>query len=209
MHHSKAAHNEKNVANASKHSLLSSLSEYKASLLQQYLSRQWITSLIARFMGPTWGPDIADNKVHGANMGPSWGRKDPGGSLVGPKNLAIWDGFENCILWANVFLMHEYNSVESPVVERSVFHPTKWYHSSVLTCLIFHMLGSKCISWSIYLLESSGVGVENQLLTCFVDEVINNVYIILQPGASRSLAATLSCIYTVYVMTSVDTYIRL
>ena len=31
-----------------------------------------------------------DSKVHGANMGPIWGRKDPGGPHVGPMNLAIW-----------------------------------------------------------------------------------------------------------------------
>ena len=32
-----------------------------------------------------------DNKVHGANMGPIWGRQDPGGPHVGPTNFAIWD----------------------------------------------------------------------------------------------------------------------
>ena len=32
-----------------------------------------------------------DNKVHGANMGPIWGRQDPGGPHVGPMNLVIWD----------------------------------------------------------------------------------------------------------------------
>ena len=32
-------------------------------------------------------PDI---KVHGANMGPIWGRQDPGGPHVGPMDLAIW-----------------------------------------------------------------------------------------------------------------------
>ena len=31
-----------------------------------------------------------DSKVHGANMGPNWGRQDPGGHHVGPMNLAIW-----------------------------------------------------------------------------------------------------------------------
>ena len=31
-----------------------------------------------------------DNKVHGANMGPIWGRQDPGGPHVGPVNLDIW-----------------------------------------------------------------------------------------------------------------------
>ena len=34
-----------------------------------------------------------DSKVHGANMGPIWGRQDPGGPHVGPMNLAIWDNF--------------------------------------------------------------------------------------------------------------------
>ena len=47
-------------------------------------------------------------KFIGANMGPTWGQQDPGGSHVGPMNLAIWlwcwdidrhtDGqFESCM----------------------------------------------------------------------------------------------------------------
>ena len=32
-----------------------------------------------------------DSKVHGANRGPIWDRQDPGGPLVGPMNLVIWD----------------------------------------------------------------------------------------------------------------------
>ena len=31
-----------------------------------------------------------DSKVHGANMGPIWGRQDPGGPYVGPMNFDIW-----------------------------------------------------------------------------------------------------------------------
>ena len=31
-----------------------------------------------------------DSKVHEANMGPTWGRQDPGGPHVGHMNLAIW-----------------------------------------------------------------------------------------------------------------------
>ena len=31
-----------------------------------------------------------DSKVHGAYMGPTWGRQDPGGPHVGPMILAIW-----------------------------------------------------------------------------------------------------------------------
>ena len=30
-----------------------------------------------------------DSKVRGANMGPIWGRQDPGGPHVGPMNFAI------------------------------------------------------------------------------------------------------------------------
>ena len=32
-----------------------------------------------------------DYKVHGANMGPTWGRQDPSGPHVDHVNLAIWD----------------------------------------------------------------------------------------------------------------------
>ena len=31
-----------------------------------------------------------DTKVNGANMGPIWGRQDPGGLHVGPMDFAIW-----------------------------------------------------------------------------------------------------------------------
>ena len=35
---------------------------------------------------------LPDSKVHEANMGPTWGRQDPGRPHVGPMNLAIWAG---------------------------------------------------------------------------------------------------------------------
>ena len=35
---------------------------------------------------------IPDSKVHGTYMGPTWDRQGPGGSHVGPMNLAIWYG---------------------------------------------------------------------------------------------------------------------
>ena len=37
---------------------------------------------------------IPDSKLHGANMGPTWGRQVPGGPHVGPMNLAIRDDFK-------------------------------------------------------------------------------------------------------------------
>ena len=39
-----------------------------------------------------------DSKVHGANMGPTWGRQDPGGTYVGHVNLAIWGLFARGIV---------------------------------------------------------------------------------------------------------------
>ena len=41
----------------------------------------------------TSGVPVPDSKVHGAHMGPIWGRHDPGGPHVGPMNLAIWGYF--------------------------------------------------------------------------------------------------------------------
>ena len=31
-----------------------------------------------------------DSKIHGANMGPIWGRQVPRGPIVGPMKFAIW-----------------------------------------------------------------------------------------------------------------------
>ena len=42
-----------------------------------------------------------DSKVHGANMGPIWGRQDPGGPHVGPMNLAIRVSLAQCTLDSN------------------------------------------------------------------------------------------------------------
>ena len=35
--------------------------------------------------------DIPDSKFPGTNMGPIWGRQDPGRPHVGTMNFAIWD----------------------------------------------------------------------------------------------------------------------
>ena len=37
-----------------------------------------------------WGDVCPDNNVNGANMGPTWGRQDPGGPHDGPMNFVIW-----------------------------------------------------------------------------------------------------------------------
>ena len=40
-----------------------------------------------------------DSKVHGANMGPTWGRQDPGNPHAGLMNLAIWVVDLNAHIW--------------------------------------------------------------------------------------------------------------
>ena len=47
----------------------------------------WPTSVSHPFSSLNSSPD---SKVHGANMGPIWGRQDPGGPHVSPMNLVIW-----------------------------------------------------------------------------------------------------------------------
>ena len=41
-------------------------------------------------IGPQNICNYPDSKVHGANMGPIWGRQDPGGPYVGPINFVVW-----------------------------------------------------------------------------------------------------------------------
>ena len=44
--------------------------------------------------------NVPDSKVRGANMGPIWGRQDPGGPHVGPMNFAFWGtGLYYCVVF--------------------------------------------------------------------------------------------------------------
>ena len=48
---------------------------------------------------------IHDSKAHGANMGPIWGRQDPGEPHVSPMNFAILDVTDQLlahVLWCDV-----------------------------------------------------------------------------------------------------------
>ena len=58
-------------------------------------AKQSIRKPCAYFMGYT----VPDNKVHGANMGPIWGRQDPGGPHVCRMNFAIWCMIANSKEW--------------------------------------------------------------------------------------------------------------
>ena len=62
---------------------------------------------------------LPESKVHGAIMGPIWGRQDPEGPHVGPMNFAIWAGYSYkrleirgclCKQFNTIFVWHAYPS---------------------------------------------------------------------------------------------------
>ena len=66
----------------------------KASTLMEMLERIEAPCInIERHVAATQSVifDNPDSKVHGANMGPIWGRQDSGGPHVGPMSFAIWE----------------------------------------------------------------------------------------------------------------------
>ena len=62
---------------------------------------------------------IPDSKVHGANMGPIWGRQDPGGPHVGPMNLAVWEHgactLQAIVTWVQVTWLFLKQSLVTPI----------------------------------------------------------------------------------------------
>ena len=73
-----------------------SVSEYtKPSTELILIYHQYATKNVVHFLFKYYGVNKSnpDSKVHGANMGPIWGRQDPGGPHVGPMNFAIWEAF--------------------------------------------------------------------------------------------------------------------
>ena len=63
---------------------------------------------------------IPDNKVHGANMGPTWVLSAPRGPHVGPMNLAIRDGIEE-------LTHHQFNQWLVPCLALSHYLNHGWH----------------------------------------------------------------------------------
>ena len=59
---------------------------------KSYCGDKTVVRMLCLHNGIFYTGKIPDSKVHGANVGPIWGRQDPGGPHVGPMNFAIWDG---------------------------------------------------------------------------------------------------------------------
>ena len=81
-----------------------------------------------------------DSKVHGANMGPIWGRQDPGGPYVGPMNFALWVAYRNHFMLKSGFICTLRLRYEiSPDVESNKW---VWEHISPTRKQICFNLGS-------------------------------------------------------------------
>ena len=67
--------------------------------------------------------NILDSKVHGGNMGPIWGRQDPGGPHVGPMNFAIWDMQSEiliqytCCTMDTITMLYDYDIIAASLIK--------------------------------------------------------------------------------------------
>ena len=77
---------------------------------RQDMSLHYESSLSTHVVG---GRNTARLPLIARYMGPIWGRQDPGGSRVGPLNLAIWDPFLDQNAFASQFesTLHTFISV--------------------------------------------------------------------------------------------------
>ena len=99
--------------------------------------------------------NIPDSKVHGAKMGPIWGRQDPGGPHVGPMNLVIWD---------TVVSFRHKRYVASSGLSCGSQQPWNW---NTRICLINIDITSHCPEQRanlIILMQFIGAGSKGQLL---------------------------------------------
>ena len=68
-----------------------------------------------------------DSKAHGANMGPTWGRQDPGVRHVDPMNFVLWEYILLCItkvVWSLTITIRQ-------IVKNCILHIV-WPHSTIV-----------------------------------------------------------------------------
>ena len=87
-----------------------------------------------------------DSKVHGTNMGPIWGRKDPGGPNVGPMNFAIWEWLSRALTRERRHHLYNATYMLRPclVLDRTLKTSLRIYHFG---CSIYKH--TSCIYWLI------------------------------------------------------------
>ena len=110
--------------------------------------------------------DIPDSKVHGANMGPIWGRQDPGG----PHVLAPWTLLSGMIWNCMSFVKHKQRlkiNLEKFFVSSVICHNSAQDHSTY-ACQIADTL-SLVISKLCFLFDSYIPFVEILLQTSVIN----------------------------------------
>ena len=95
-----------------------------------------------------------DSKVDGANMGPIWGRQDPGGPHVGPINLAIWEAYLVLItLWdssqfiGNTTSTHWGWDKQGNILQTTFFKCDFFSMKIIVLWLKFHWICSQGPNW--------------------------------------------------------------
>ena len=83
---------------------------------------------------------VPDSKVRGTNMGPIWGRQDPGGPHVGPMKFAIWEVAYQWYSW------HHW---KRKIVSLTTYGATR--DDKVVNLTIFVFSDVHGITWNMYM----------------------------------------------------------
>ena len=99
-----------------------------------------------------------DSKVHGANMGPSWGRQVPGGPHVDPMNFDIWVALstlsaiqysnkQNGLIFKHIFL----KSLCDENHNCPIFYQNNWFQNVISVCQIWQFRSGvyKLTQWGL------------------------------------------------------------
>ena len=93
-----------------------------------------------------------DSKGHGANMGPTWGRQDPGGPYVGPMNLPILEDLTNWGLTTHRSVSYVKNDLWH--LARSVPRHYHYQLCFIADCVDWELMPEKFVSTSFVIYQS-------------------------------------------------------
>ena len=76
-----------------------------------------------------------DSKVHGAYMGPTWGRQDPGGPHVGLMELATRDHVSNQYYHERIQSKKSILMIDMMYLLAAIFFAVRWYFMGTIYAL--------------------------------------------------------------------------
>ena len=97
-----------------------------------------------------------DSKVRGVNMGPIWGRQDPGGPHVGPMNFAIlglasWARQAEVSCHRDIIFNWTFCLVKYDICLSWIVYVSHWYYMMILFIQAVHLL-TYCLVKFLFLL---------------------------------------------------------